>query len=108
MSFIERTGQRWKVFIFFGLLLFGGVFLALMIWRVSDSESFPSVPGELPFAFSGTGAVLLAFVWLWLSVRCPRCAALVAGHILRNESAGHWLMKLMEFQDCPRCGFAGR
>jgi len=107
VSFLERTGQRWKVAFFAGALLTSGILLALMIWRANDSVSLPQIPGEDVFSLGGVGMAVIAFGWLWLSVRCPRCGARVAGIILKHEAATRWLRSLVEVAECPVCRFTG-
>jgi hypothetical protein len=106
-SFLQQTHQYWKVTLTLALVGLGGVLLALMIWRVNDDTSLPWVPGEGFFSAVGTGLVLLGLLWLWLSVRCPRCRARVAATILTKERTTTWLTMLLDFEECPGCGFRG-
>lgn len=107
MSFLKQTHQYWKVTLSLAFVLLGGVFLALMIWRVGDSTSLPWIPGQGFFSGAGTGLVLFGLLWLWLSVRCPCCGAKVAATILTGERATTWLTTLLDFKECPSCGFGG-
>lgn len=106
-SFLQQTHQYWKVTLTLAFVGLGGVLLALMIWRVNNGTSLPWVPGEAFFSAIGTGLVLLGLLWLWLSVRCPRCRARVASTILTRERTTAWLAALLDFEACPRCGFRG-
>jgi CHASE2 domain-containing sensor protein len=107
MTFLQKTGQGWKLTTFLVLVFVGGMFLLLMIWRVNDPTSLPSLPGQIVFSLTGTAIGIAAFLWLWWSVRCPRCRGRVAAEILRKESAAAWLNRLLEFSACPICGFRG-
>ena len=107
MSFIERTNQQWKVATFLLLMIVSGISLILMIWRINDSVSVSWIPGEVFLSLAGVGTGLMAFLWLWVSVRCPRCRSRVAARILKNESVKTWLIRLFEFGECAECGFTG-
>jgi hypothetical protein len=108
MSFLARTGQWWKVMTFLILFAMAGIFLALMVWRINDSTSVRAVPGQIAFALAGTATGLAALLWLWFSIRCPRCGTAIGGELLKREPVGRWLARLFELTECPICRFTGR
>ena len=77
-----------------GLLLF-----ALMIAAVNEK-----IDGMPTFAFAFVSVGFGAFVWLATGVRCRRCGARPAWHLMRTAPHGSWFVQLLALDRCPSCG----
>lgn len=98
-SWIATTGQRWKLAIFWllfggGLLLFAGFIYALN----SDAKSLSRVLDKVSVPLMVAG-----FVWLFLSLRCPRCGGRPAWWMVKRLDAREWYVVLAEMESCPIC-----
>ncbi len=105
-SWIARSGQTWKLYVFYALILATIVLIGMFIAAVNGMEIFPGV-GQVGlamlFVVGGFGALL----WLANSIRCPQCGERVAWTIIRNSNAGAWLPDLLSMTACPGCGGEG-
>jgi hypothetical protein len=100
-SWIERTGQRWKLFVFLGLILPSGLAIGCLFF----------VPAS---ALPGRGTALriwlvaisvAALTWFWVSLRCRTC----------RKSIGWWafstsngVARLLGLDRCPICHDEGQ
>jgi hypothetical protein len=97
-SWLKRTGQTWKVLVFGVLVVAGLALFALFIAAVNGK-----IEGEGAFAFSFTGVAFGALVWLATGVRCPRCGARPAWHLMRTAPHARWFLQLLALDRCPSC-----
>jgi hypothetical protein len=97
LSFIERTNQRWKLWVSDILNLVGLSIYFGACWFRSD----PSVGGIL----AGTVVAGISFVWSCLAIRCPRCRTRVIWHSYSHRSAGDAQVRARYQVVCPACGF---
>jgi hypothetical protein len=89
-----RTGQRWKVWCFFGA---AG---AAVVFRVLFDLKGSSLMLLIHIAFT-----LLSFVIGVFGIRCSECGCYPRWYLARSRSIG----SLFEVsQECPKCGFDGR
>jgi hypothetical protein len=98
-SWLKRTGQTWKVVVFGVLVIASLVLLALMIAAVKGK-----IEGEVAFAFGFTGAGFGALFWLATAIRCSRCGARPAWHLMRTAPQGNWFSQFLALDRCPSCG----
>ena len=99
MSWIEATGQRWKLHVFFFLMAATFVLLfALMLSFGTGSESLP-----LTFGIAMIACALGAHLFVALGVRCPSCHARV-GWLVLSAMGARWLAQLWRGEVCPSCG----
>jgi hypothetical protein len=91
MKWLRQTGQRWKVLVFFVTLVPG----------VVESMRWMSGPGDLKPLPIASG--LLAFAWLFLSIKCPRCGARIAWRLATTAKATDWWTKLSDAENCAAC-----
>ena len=96
-SWLKRTGQTWKVVVFGVLVIASLVLLALMIAAVNGK-----IEGEVAFAFVGAG--FCAFLWLATAIRCSRCGARPAWHLMRTAPQASWFSEFLALDRCPSCG----
>ena len=99
-TWMARTGQRWKLYLFGLFMLVSGCALAGVILLTQRPQR---ASGAISCAFVGIGFGLGAFLWLGLSVRCPKCKGKVGWRVLKTSSAGEWLMRLIAMDECPCC-----
>ncbi len=95
-SFLESTGQQWKLNVALGTLAWGAVAGAVQFFG----------PREL--AVPASGAVLaLGTIGLVLLVRirCPRCRKSLGFWAMRTQSFGKWQDALHTTEACPSCGY---
>ncbi len=50
---------------------------------------------------------VLLFSWLWYLARCPGCGMSVSWWAIKKYSFHAWPGKLLELEECPRCGDRG-
>ena len=98
-SWLKRTGQTWKVVVFGVLVVAVLVLFALFIAAVNGK-----IEGEVAFAFSFVGAGFGTLIWLATAVRCGRCGARPAWHLMRTAPHGSWFVQLLALDRCPSCG----
>jgi hypothetical protein len=102
LSWIEATGQRWKLHLYFVLMAVTFALLfALML-------SFGTGNGTLPVVF---GAAVIAFalgahLWVALAVQCPSCHGRI-GWLVLSAMGSRWLAQLWRGEVCPSCGDSG-
>ena len=99
-TWMARTGQRWKLYLFGLFMLVSGCALAGVILLTQRPQR---ASGAISCAFVGIGFGLGAFLWLGLSVRCPKCKGKVGWRVLKTSSAGEWWMRLIAMDECPCC-----
>jgi hypothetical protein len=98
-SWLKRTGQTWKVVVFGVLVLVGLVLFALFIAAVNGK-----IEGRGAFTFGFMGASFGALSWLATAVRCSRCGARPAWHLMRTAPQGSWFSQFLALDRCPSCG----
>lgn len=101
-SWLDRTGQRWKLHVFFFLIaltIVSGVTFALAVNDIHLFEGATQLPLALLFMSLGLGSL----VWLGTSIRCPSCHARAAWRVLRTAPSEAWLTTLVTIDACPVC-----
>jgi hypothetical protein len=96
---LKRSGQTWKLVVFAVLVVVGLVLFALFIAAVNGK-----IPGEMALAFAFVGAGFCAFLWLATAIRCSRCGARPAWHLMRTAPHASWFLQLLALDRCPSCG----
>lgn len=98
-SIIKKTGQMWKLYLSFILLLLGvaSLFIGIKIAEIkSHSLAAFLVLGGL---IVGLSSLIFGIV----SVRCPNCKAPWLWQGMSGQSPGNWLIWLMSRTACPKC-----
>jgi len=100
-SWLERTGQGWKIKIFW--LLIGATALLLLGAIVSANGV------ELPLGMTGLALLVpvggfSALLWLCAGVVCKTCGAHPAWEIIKGATAGSWWIQIESLSACPKCG----
>jgi hypothetical protein len=105
---ITKTGQRWKAILFLFLALADLCLFGMLIWRINHRGAISTVvPDEGILSLSFVGLGIVAFGWLWLSIRCAECKTSVAGYVLKHLPASDWFTTLLTLTRCPNCGSQG-
>jgi hypothetical protein len=101
-SWMEASGQRWKLHVFYGLMAAGAVFGVNFIADVNGSSLIRGIDGPAAAIIFATmpGTALL---WLVLSIRCSICGMRPVGSILKHTNANSWLEAITSLSDCPKC-----
>ena len=100
---IKRSGQAWKLVIFYLFILSELLLIVAFVMAVNDVRLVGGVDSiQLAVAFVAVGLGSLA--WLCLSVRCPRCGYKPVWKILRQAEATSWLVTVHKLDRCPSCG----
>ncbi len=99
---IARSGQGWKIRIFYGLIV---LTLALTVcFVVAVTRVVEIAEGhELGLALGLVASAAGSLGWLLLSIRCAKCGHRPVWRIVRSTDAGEWMIALLAMPDCPRC-----
>src|SRR6058998_3048946 len=94
-TWLQRTGQRWKLPLFGLTVSLAFVLIAGsdLISRTHEYPLWPSLVGVL--------AIAAAFLWFWSSVKCPACGKSVARWALTKVPVHAWFPSLVRLQLCP-------
>jgi hypothetical protein len=100
LSWLEATGQRWKLHIFFGLMS------VTFILVFALALSFGTGDGTLPIVLGIAAATcaVVAHLWVAFSVRCPNCHRQIGWLVLSIMGTSRWLAQLWRGEVCPSCG----
>ena len=104
VSLLERSNQRWKIFLFIALMALGA--------GVTLLQGFLYAPlgRELTLQLVIGGMILLpaTFIWACGSIVCPSCAQKLLIYAITKVGLGTWFVWLMTEEQCPKCGYSGR
>jgi len=112
MNWLTRSHQRWKLYAGFvpvaaaavsfvaGLLAFG------KCDSLAHAQCATATRGSA-LMLAGTGLGVAGFIWLCLSVRCPKCGTRVIWWAMSKKASGAWLAATVSLQTCPKCGGGG-
>jgi hypothetical protein len=106
-SFLERTHQAWKLYVFSLLLLGSATAFVLMILALNSTGGLQWLPDNFTLAVGTSAGGLAAVAWLWLSLRCPECRKPIAPRIIQTENVSSWLTTLLTMTRCPNCRSGG-
>lgn len=101
-SWLSRSGQSWKMLVFYAFLVVTIGLIALFIASVNGVEIVPGV-SQFGLAMLFVGSGFGALGWLVYAIRCPRCGYRPVWPTLKQSNAGVWLPTLLTMTDCPSC-----
>ena len=79
-TWIGVTGQRWKVYVMFGLM---ALTISLLVWMIFFSDGTdPAVGTSIAGIFFVVA--LTFFLWTFFAIHCPFCRGRVIWHVLRT------------------------
>lgn len=100
----KMTGQMWKLHVFLALSVMAGFGMVFGIWRMNHLNSRSEMTAASGLMVASTVIVTIAWTWLFLSIRCPKCRMRVAYHVVTRIRQGNWVSRLRNTRACPRCG----
>jgi hypothetical protein len=98
-SVIRKTGQLWKMYVFFCGAVIGGL---IMFYGLANLENNKI---GLAFSLAGMGAGIISFVFGCVSIRCPKCKAPWLWQGVSGKSSKGWLHWLLSRSECPKCKY---
>lgn len=98
-SYIGRSGQSWKIWLFVLLLTVGAV--AMLFGFLPPINADPSL--FVPFVLGGAFLALGSLVWLSLSVKCRACGRRFGWRVMREQPYDRWFALIMTTRECPIC-----
>jgi hypothetical protein len=103
LTWLSETGQRWKLRVFYGLML---ATLACLLGLFASIGKGPE-DHTILFAVGMFAATALAHLWVALSIRCASCQRRVGWLALMQGGGTQWLVLLSRGESCPACGDSG-
>jgi hypothetical protein len=97
---ISRTGQGWKLNIFYGLVILL-VIVTLSGFVPALNDTMFGDDDTRRFVNVVIGA--LAFSWLVLAFRCRRCGTRIGWWHVRNSAVSSWFTAFLNTAECPYC-----
>lgn len=104
MSLLERSNQRWKLYLFITLMALGAgvtLFQGFLYEPLGRELTLQLVVG-------GMLLIIATFVWAGGSIVCPACSQKLLFYALFKVGFGTWFVWLLSEEQCPKCGFTGR
>lgn len=101
MPWITATGQRWKIYVFFCLLV------AMLLLITSSFE--PAIAHLLLLGDSDMLVLVsavtaaLSISWLAFAVRCPRCQCRIGLWYMTNRRPSEFFTDFVATTECPCC-----
>lgn len=104
MSLIERSKQRWKIYLFLVLMALGAgvTLLQGLLYKPLGREL------TLQLVVGGMLLIIATFVWAWQSIVCPGCGRKLLAYAITKVGLGTWFVWLLSEEQCPQCGYSGR
>jgi len=99
-SYIQRSRQSWKFWLFVVALAGGG--LALLIGFLPPVSSDPSL--FVPLVLGSSCFVLGGLLWICISIKCRRCKSSFGWIAVRKKQQDNWFAWLITTDTCPVCG----
>ena len=98
MGWLSRTGQTWKLAIFWVGTLSGFLLFVFMILDINRGGEL-----QIVFSLSGIAVTFGALLWLALSVRCRACGGRPAWWLVRRAPWSDWYVLLVYGERCLIC-----
>lgn len=101
VSLLEKSNQRWKVFLFIGLMALGAAVTLL------QGLLYTPLGKELTTQLVIGGMVLIAatFFWAGQNIVCPQCKLKLLYYAITKVGLGSWYDWLLTEEKCPDCGY---
>jgi transposase-like protein len=97
-TWITATRQRWKLSIFWLILLIGLLLAVGSFQTLNENRELNRILDDWSVA-----VLIISFVWLFVSIRCPKCGRRPTWWIVRHADLREWYVMLSVMRDCPIC-----
>jgi hypothetical protein len=84
------------------------VIFLLLIWRINQAESLPTIPDEFTSAILFVAIGGSVFIWFLYALKCPACRKGIALYVLNSAQTDSRFASLLSLRECPFCGFPSR
>ena len=98
-SVIRKTGQLWKMYLFFWGVVIGGLVMFYGLANLGNAEI------GFALSLSGMGVGIFSFIFGCVSIRCPKCNARWLWQGVSGKSSKEWLHWLLSHSECPKCKY---
>jgi hypothetical protein len=104
VSLLERSNQRWKLYLFITLMGLGAIL------TLFQGLLYEPIGKDLTVKLAIAAMVLIAatLVWAFRSIACPACEQRLLAYAITKVGLGTWFVWLLEQEKCPKCGYTGR
>ena len=109
-SWLVKTRQKWKFWLFLAFAGLDFIFFALMIWNINDPQGEIFIRTGIDQLQIRTAFLTLAIVTLahlFLSIKCPACKKRPIYRLVSTSGINQWVTALATFKSCPVCGYSG-
>lgn len=100
MSLMQRTAQRWKLYLFISAMGVGATVTLLQVFLGDLLEK--DVITAL--VIGGMVLVIATFAWACTTIICPHCQEKLLWYSIVKVGLGTWFNWLTELEHCPACG----
>lgn len=110
LSWLIKTRQTWKIWVFLGISVMELLLLFLMAWSFSNPKSeFLTKIGmnDLQILSAFLFFALIGLLFLFISVKCPECKKRPIYRIISTSNVNEWFNIIIAFDRCPYCGYKG-
>ncbi len=103
MSLLERSKQRWKIYLFITLMGIGAGITLL------QGFLYDPLGRELTtqLAVGAMVVIVATFIWAGQNIVCPHCGLRLLYYSITKVGLGTWYAWLLTEEKCPTCGFDG-
>ena len=98
-SYIAKSGQLWKFWVSFFLLLVG--FAAFILAFTPSIQTNETVGVTL--ILLGIGFSVLGFLWVCFSIKCGMCKSYIVWNAMKTQSSQNWLNLVLTSKVCLIC-----
>jgi predicted RNA-binding Zn-ribbon protein involved in translation (DUF1610 family) len=103
VSLLERSKQRWKIYLFITLMGIGAGITLL------QGFLYDPLGKELTtqLAVGAMVIIVVTFIWAGQNIVCPHCGLRLLYYSITRVGLGTWYVWLLSEEKCPKCGFDG-
>jgi phage FluMu protein Com len=99
-SYLKSAGQTWKLYLFFLIVPLVGLAL---VFAALNGAGRGDVNLFIFLVLSGLGLSISGLVLGVLTVKCPKCGALLLWKAVKEQPHQIWYSWLMGLDKCPIC-----
>ncbi len=108
LSWIVKTGQKWKLWVIYIMGIMSLLSLIFMIICINYANNpflieigITRLHGRTLFLVN----ILVFLLCLFLLIRCPSCKKRPIWQIVNNRGLSDWIHIILTFAKCPICGY---